>query len=507
MAVQATYKLEVDWNNDGDFDDAGEDISADWIDATIRRGFASPLARVPAVGRARFRLRNSAQAYSPPLEAGVVPMLPVQFTMTYGITSVVLFRGFIEEIRPDFGTKLQRQAVLECVDAISMLDRYEGEVALQTDVYADDLIEDVVAAVYTPPDTDYDEGVNLFPTSCDRWSYGPRVNPDNPGGAAVENVRAMDKILDCCTADWGRFFVKGDGTAAYYNRHHMPLEDTITLTLDNTMVAMGYRKADDTIFNYVQVTCNPREIGQTREVLGEISGDDPPRIEASADITLTLRFRDPSNTSRHIGGLSCLTPVATTDYECTDDEGGEGTDVTTDVTPTATFYGDYAEIKLENTTAAPVWVQKLQVRGYAVRAREPVTVTAQDATSIAAYGKRKLTLNVPLMSWTAHAQSLADYLLAVYKDPQHDVHGVSFIANSDATRLSFARDLDLLDRVSITETQTGLSAFLGHVYALEHVINSKWHHVVTMDLETPYDVGTPFRLDTSALNSGHVLIY
>ena len=49
--VTATYALYADWNNDGDYEDAGEDISADWMQVVITRGFASPMARYPSVGR------------------------------------------------------------------------------------------------------------------------------------------------------------------------------------------------------------------------------------------------------------------------------------------------------------------------------------------------------------------------------------------------------------------------------------------------------------------------
>ena len=46
MSEVATYGLYVDWNNDGDFSDSGEDISADFISGTITRGYSGPLARV-----------------------------------------------------------------------------------------------------------------------------------------------------------------------------------------------------------------------------------------------------------------------------------------------------------------------------------------------------------------------------------------------------------------------------------------------------------------------------
>lgn len=505
MSETATYILQVDWNNDGDFADAGEDISSDWMSALIRRGYVNPLARVPSVGRATFILRNAAKSYSPPSQADVLPRRQVKFSMTYGGSTVVLFRGFVESIIPTFGTKLERRATLECVDALALLDLYEGAIALQTNVYADDVIQATVAAAYTPPATSYQSGLNLFPTSADRWAWSEVIST---GQSRMEEARAAQKILAACASDWGRFFVAKDGTATYYNRHQMPLDTTTKLTLDDTMVKMDYQKAVTTVFNYIEVTCHPRSVGTTVEVIGRISQHDAPSIEASDSRTFVIKFRDSANQSIRLGGKDCITPVAATDFSCTSDLGGEGNDENASITPSATFYGDHAEVTLANGAAYPVYVQKLQVRGMAVRAREPVTMVAQDATSITAYQKRRLPINAPLMSSLMDAQLLADYLLDYYKDPLDDVRGVTIFANKDATFMAAVRDLELMERIVLTESQTGLSSFAGYIYQMIHRIDNKFNHRLTFSLEKAYSIaGTPFRIDVSALNSGHVLIY
>ena len=172
-----------------------------------------------------------------------------------------------------------------------------------------------------------------------------------------------------------------------------------------------------------------------------------------------------------------------------------------------TAYADKAEVTLTNALSRPTFVQALQVRAYAVRAREPVVVRKSDATSIASYQKRALAIQAPLMSKESEALRLAEYLLDVYKTPRDIVEGVVVLGNKSATFLAAVRDLELLDRVVVTETQTGLSSYAGHVYRMRHSIPNKHDHRLTLDLETGYSVGTPFRLDTSALNSGHVLVY
>ena len=513
MTVKATsYGLFVDWNNDDDYDDAGEDLSGVLIEASVGCGFNDAIARMASVGRATFVLNNTTKALSPPLEATVLPRRKVKFQMTYGGSTVVLFQGLTDSIAPSPGIYGDRRVVLECVDDMARLDEFEGPIAIQTNVRADAIITAVVAAVYTPTGTDYDAGINLFPFAADRWSgeanSGMTTMGMGMGGALRQTVRASDKILAACTADWGLFFFAKDGTPTYRNRHSISLDSSAELTLDNTLTTMSYRKSTGPVYNYIEVTCCPRTVGETYEVLGRMTQGTAPMIEASSASVFTLDFRDPTNNAVQMGGKSPITPAATTDYTCTSDEAGEGNDETANVTPTMTAYGDRADVTLTNDVARPVYVQSLQVRGYAVRTFEPVTVRASDDTSITAYGKRKLPIDGALMSSTVQAHALAAHLLAYYKDPQDEVRGLMFFANNSDTLMQAARDLKLCDRVVVSEDQTGLSSYAGYITSMTHHIHDGTIHSVTLDLATAYSIGgDPLTWDSSVWGGTDVWVY
>jgi len=504
--LRATYALYVDWNDDGDFDDAGEDISADWIRIAITSGYSSPFARYPTVGRMTVLLKNAAKTYSPPETATARPRLPVKLTMAYGGTTKTIFTGWIQTLRPDYGSRLARRAVMECVDAIWLLDQFDGEIALMTNTYADDIITRVVDAVYTPPATAYQNGINLFPTAADRWT-GQLVwalTAINQGAGVMQRVNASGKIQDACTSDWGRFFVSKAGVPTYYNRHKMPFDSTTALTLDDDMVGLDYGMSADDVRNYIEVTCHPRKIGEVNEVLGQLDQNDAPMIEDGASVTFDIAFRDPANNAVQLGGLSVVTPVATTDFAVTDDEAGEGTDDTASITPAMTAYGDHAEITLNNAAGHPVWVQTLRVRGLAVRSSESVTVVASEASDVV----QRLRVDAALMSSAIDAQSLAAWLLSYYKDPLHNIQGVTIFANSTATLMAAVRDLELMNRVVITEGQTGLSAQAGYIYAMRHTIERGRIHRLEFNMEQAYDYGAdPFTIDTSRLDGADVLVY
>jgi len=506
-AITATYALYVDWNDDGDYGDAGEDISADWMRIGITRGYSSPFARFPSVGRMTVLLKNAAKTYSPPETAAARPRLPVRLTMNYDSTTVTLFEGWIQTLRPDYGSNLSRRAVMECVDAVWLLDQFEGEIPLQTNAYADDVISVVVSEVYTPPATAYDQGVNLFPTAADRWSGPFALLLGAAAGqriAVAQRVSASAKISDACVSDWGRFFISKAGAPTFYNRHRMPFDSTTALTLDDDMVGLDYGMSADSVRNYVEVTCHPRTVGTVYEVLGQLDQSSAPIIEDADSVTFDIAFRDPANNAVQLGGKSVVTPVAVTDFEVTDDEAGEGTDDTGSITPSMTAYGDHAEITLANAAGHPVWVQALRVRGLAVRSLEAITVVASEASDVV----QRLRVDAPLMSSAIHAQNLADWLLSYYKDPLHNIQGVTIVANSTAPLMEAVRDLELMDRVVLTETQTGLSAQAGYIYAMRHTIDRGRIHRLSFNLEQAYDYGAdPFTIDTSTLDGPDVLVY
>jgi hypothetical protein len=509
MSEKATYELRVDWNNDGDYLDAGEDLSALLMDATIDRGFNDPITRMATVGRARITVNNDDQSLSPPLEASVLPRRPVRLRMTYGGMTSTVFEGLLESIDPSPGIYGDRRVVLSCVDDTIRLDEHHGPIAIQTDVYADDIISAAVSAVYTPSSTDYDQGINKFPFGADRWSYDTRRATGASNNAYLQNTNAAAKIRDACVSDWGYFFIAKDGTPTFRNRHATSLDTSVDLTLDNTMADMRYRKSTQPIFNIIEVTCYPRSISTAWEVLGEVNQDNAPMIEASAAETFELSFRDPSNPSLHIGGKDVIVPVANTDYEATSDEAGEGDDETSNVTVTDyNIYADSAEIELTNAAAHPVYVQKLRVRGHAVRVQEPITITKSDATSIAAYGRRRMPIDAVLMNTPQQAESLANFLLDYYKDPQDEMRGIAFYANNSATLMAAARDLELLDRVVVSEGQTGLSSVAGWIFSIRHTIDANRVHAVTLDLATAYSYGAnPWTWGESTWDGGDVWVY
>ena len=63
--AQARWLVHVDWDDDGDFSDGGEDVSADVIDLTLEH-FRDLLSGHVEAARLELKLRNNDHKYSPP---------------------------------------------------------------------------------------------------------------------------------------------------------------------------------------------------------------------------------------------------------------------------------------------------------------------------------------------------------------------------------------------------------------------------------------------------------
>ncbi len=202
--MAATFKVEIDWTK------------ASWVDESVyvrrvrvRGGFDANEQSVAAPGMCVIVLDNATQRFSPGYAAGalygnLLPRRPVRVTATDGVTTWTLFRGFIKTIMPDGGDFGGARCVLECADALEILDRQRVGVALEASKDVDEAVSAVVDLAYTPPDTSYsDNGDSLS-------HYGRSWLP--------EKTTAVQALREICDAVYGRFYVDRDGTATYIAR-------------------------------------------------------------------------------------------------------------------------------------------------------------------------------------------------------------------------------------------------------------------------------------------------
>ena len=360
----ATYLVEVDWDNNGSFE---SDISADVISIDIDRGFPDIISRVAKTGTCSIVVNNASKSYSPALQATRLPRRPLQVRMTFSATTVTLFRGYIDRISPSPGIYRDRRAVIDCVDAMALLQPHELNIVLQENQRGDQLISTIVSDVYTPPGTAYDSDVDIYPFAGDKWSddlvYGN------------SRQRALKAIRDICSSNWGWFYIRRDGYPTFENRHHRILDTTSIATLTNTMTGLDYSKSISTVYNDINVTAHPRDIGSASEVLWSLDATREVTLSPSQVVTYRARYRDPNQTGFDIGGACMITPASTTDYSFRTSPSGLGIDLTSELTISASLRANNADLQLTNSGSSTGYLNLLQVRGFAVRVFAPVSYT------------------------------------------------------------------------------------------------------------------------------------
>jgi hypothetical protein len=83
---------------------------------------------------------------------------------------------------------------------------------------------------------------------------------------------------------------------------------------------------------------------------------------------------------------------------------------------------------------------------------------AEDDDSIAEYGERPLTFELPNNDDPNTGKDFGDHLLATFKQPSSRVEALRILGNASATLLAAAATLEPGDRIAVSETATGLDS-------------------------------------------------
>jgi hypothetical protein len=115
------------------------------------------------------------------------------------------------------------------------------------------------------------------------------------------------------------------------------------------------------------------------------------------------------------------------------------------------LFGEKAILRVTNSHPSTTAVLETQdIGGQELSVQNKMMATAEDATSIATYGKQQeLRLNLRALADFDDAQAIADWELARRKDPVGHIASVSFVNKNDGTQNAFQLTRTIGDRVRI----------------------------------------------------------
>lgn len=475
-----TYALYVDWNDDGDFVDTGENVTARALDqrtpVSTRVGRDQARALSPtAAGTAAYELNNISRDYSPenagsPLAGLVQPGRRTLFTMFYDSTTYVLYNGFLDNfsIKPEYG---QRSADVTCLDALGQLNGVKVSTSMYTGIRTGTAVGYVLDAAGWPAALrDLDPGATIMPwwwlDEADAWQALQEL-ADSEGPASLLSV-------------------DGDGKIVFRDRHHR------LLTAASQTVQATWRSSGTEPTVSAPATYNHG----WKEIVNDISFSVPVRTPAAGlSVVWTAPGRITIATGQTVqvtarstdGFFGAVVPVAGTDYTAV------AGSVLVVMGKTS---GGSTTVSLTASGGAAI-VDNLQVRAIALTTAATLVVHGEDPVSIEAFRRRSLPdIRQPVWASQYDASDIIDLILG-RRAQRLPTITVSMVGG-DVTRVLQQVSRDLGDRVHVIEEHTGLDADCWIEQISHTVTQGGAEHRTAFGLEkAPEVISNPFTFDVA----------
>lgn len=492
----AQYKVYADWNDDGDFADAGEDVTTRVLDGrtplTFKYGRDTGRALSPiSPGEAHFALNNQSRDYSgentsSPLYGNVVPARPVQVTAIVSGVPTVLFCGQLDDFKlnPDFN---DRYLNVDCIDPLGSLRGAQVSTGLYQGLRPGEAIGVLLDAVGWPAALrDLDVGATVMPY----WW--------------LDRDDAYDALMDLVASEGPPALVTVDtaGRLVFRDRHHR-LQRAASTTVQSTWRSSGaeplvsspadYNHGWKEIINSVVFQLPQRAGAGVASVVWQSQGQ--VSIAAGDTLSIVAQASDPFT--------GAVVPVQTTAFDDAGNGNGDYTLLSGTVTITlGRTSGLSTTVFVQSTGGTTAVIADLQLRAYSIATVNTIQLTAEDQGSIAKYGRRSLPDDhAPKWASNGDAAAIAQIILG-QRGERLPTISVTMVAANTA-RLTQQLNRDLSDRVHLVETHTGLDADC-YIEQISHEISQGGaEHRTTFGLEKiPAQVTGVFILGTSLLGTG-----
>lgn len=306
----------------------------------------------------------------------------------------------------------------------------------------------------------FDTGTQTIQQAADTWQSDTLKNA----------MSAIEEVLD---TEYGFFAFGRDGSAIFRNSNWLfNAANGSAVAIDNTQADFASRVSLDDISNRAEVTYKPRQ-----QLTSGVIARAPTSIEVppsgvvtkrwatwantgtAETKTITLPFIDPS-TGQPMGAIAVNPLVPGTHYSVTDFEDGSGFDYSTGgrLKVTWAINGGSLEITFSNGATGSLWVHDLYVEGIGLVTYNEQRIVREDVTSIASYGVRSRTHQLPLGVTSTWAETLADWLATADAEPHQESDIITFTGNLDTASSVHLMTLDLFDLIDVTEYQAAVAS-------------------------------------------------
>ena len=472
-------------------------LNGSWVDITddvlgVVRGEwgisgTGPIDFVADTGSLEFDLQNHNPVgkYSPGhpnCTSGWKKGVPVRQTFTYnGYTKRV--RRYVNDFQ-NAGGKDERKRIT-ALDWMEYASRNPiNNPGILENKRGDEVLTQTLALMPIPPQsTNFDTGVNTFPTAFD---------------TVTSKTKAINEFVKTALSELGRVYLVNDSTYGEtlmfenaqarsglrtltefqsYNTGYLKKSDggyllksdggriiiqqrpTITLHLDNDPSVLDYEIEDgENVLNRFTAYAVPRRVDTSAQILFKL--DAPIPIASGQTITIRGTYANPD------GGLpinanpgDMISPVATTDYRAFANSDSTGTEFTANLTVTPSYGTEGFAHTVYNGSFTSGYVTLFNCRGYGIYTYNPIEHQANDSASQDEYGIISESITQKYKNDLAYGTLYVDMVIDDEKDPRTVVKRIFLNGNKDEDVLCAFIQLEVGDLIRVTEDKSNIDSY------------------------------------------------
>jgi hypothetical protein len=245
-----------------------------------------------------------------------------------------------------------------------------------------------------------------------------------------------------------------------------------TLT-ETQLLSDGVRyKYGKYLANDVVVKFHPRTVGTALDTLGTLQQS--VTVRQGGTTTINLAFDDGSG--NRIGGYGVVCE-ANTDYTASAHSNGNPPDLTASVSAEVVEGGNSCRITFTNSATQDAYIDVgSRVRGYKITDFGEQEYHLLDTASIGDYGRQRLIRNLRMLDDLEYARNLALWEVDIHGAPEGQIEGVTIAANVSDALMTQALARTIGDRISVSESQTGISGKEYFIKGEKHTLPTRSYH-------------------------------
>ena len=490
---EITYELLVDWDGDGQFNNAYADIFPDIVQpvrAFTGRDLVAQRFAQSVVGKLEAVLNNAGGGTDPansaalqpagkyvntnyrsPLFGLILPNRLVQLNMVVSGTTSALWTGYLDDVRQSTDRQ-NRTATLTALGPLSKL----------TDVVVDMPVIQGQTSSYVVTEL-------LDAAGLDSAEYDVNTNVASTLSYWYPDTKHVQELLSQVELwELGLIRETRDGKVRFDGQNWRGLRTSSYTFTDQRLqpgkiplTAIRTSEPQKNVANTITLSVEPLEVGSSAvqvwtgpDAGTEIEDNDSLLFNVIADLA-----------GADVAVTSWESPVVGTDYYVAGTAGGaHETALEAHVTVNFTSFHDGATLTFtRNGGSGSIYIRPVQLSGTLLSVSERDEFTDEDEDSITLYRRREYPKGIRFISTQAQGEYLADLLLSSFANPTA-VYRTSYDADISSTAIEATQQLNISDKVGVegTEESEINSAEVFLVEAIEHVIGRGRVHNVDLVL-------------------------